>query len=174
MEDWPKIVADHGESVWQAAFRLLGNEADAADCVQETFVAAVKIARQEPVRTLPALLRRVGNTQALCILRKRLRRQKHHEVAAMLDIPDTAPSPVDRAQASEAVGALRAALARLPAQQAAVFSLRFLENLSYEQIAEALGLNANAVGVLLHRAKGDLRRLMTDPSALAKQEVQHG
>lgn len=173
MEDWSKIVAEHGESVWRAAFRLLGSQADAADCVQETFAAAVKLSRREPVRNWPALLRRLGNMRALCILRQRLRQRKHLEVTAVPDVRDPAPGPASQAQAREAAEALRKALARLPERQAVVFSLRFLEDLSYEQIAEALGLSTSAVGVLIYRAKSRLRQLMTATTAPGRPEVRH-
>jgi RNA polymerase sigma-70 factor (ECF subfamily) len=173
MEDWSWIVAEHGDAVWQAAFRLLGSEADAADCVQETFAAAVKVSRRESVRNWPALLCRLGSVQALCMLRQRLRRQKHLEATEVPEVPDPAPGPATQAQANEVAEALRRALARLPEQQAVVFSLRFLEGLSYEQIAEALGLSSNGVGVLIHRAKGRLRQLMTAPAAPGRPEVRH-
>ena len=41
----------------------------------------------------------------------------------------------------------------------------FLEDLTYEQIAEATGINANNVGVMLHRAKKKLSSLMTEEEA---------
>jgi RNA polymerase sigma-70 factor (ECF subfamily) len=173
MEDWSKIVADHGDAVWRAAYRLLGSEADAADCVQETFAAAVKVARREPVRNWPALLCRLGNTQALCILRQRLRRQKHLEAIEVPEVQDPAPGPANQALAGEAAQALRHALAGLPEQQAMAFSLRFLEDLTYEQIAEALGLSSNAVGVLIHRARTRLRQLMTASADGGKSGVPH-
>jgi len=176
MEDWPRIVSEHGEAVWRAAFRLLGNEADAADCVQETFVAAVKVSRRQPVRNWPALLRRLVSTQALSMLRRRLRHRKHLDAAAAetCDAQDCGPGPTDRAEANEAADMLRRALARLPEQQAAVLSLRFFEDLSYDEIAEALGLKSSAVGVLIHRARIKLRELMAAESAAAVPEVQHG
>ena len=165
MEDWSKIVAEHGEAVWQAGFRLLGSEADAADCVQETFAAAVKLSRREPVRNWPALLYRLGNVQGLCILRQRLRRQKHLERTDIPEVPDPAAGPAGRALTCEMAESLRAALARLPEQQGLCFSLRYLEDLSYEQIAQALGLSSSAVGVLIHRAKSKLKQLMTATNA---------
>jgi len=171
MEDWSKIVAQHGEAVWQAAYRLLGSEADAADCVQETFVAAVKVSRREPVRSWPALLYRLGHQQALSMLRQRLRRRNHLGAAQTPDVQDPAPGPEREAQTREAAEALRKALTRLPQQQAVAFSLRFLEDLSYEQIAEALGLSSSAVGVLIHRAKSKLQRLMNAQTDHRKSEV---
>jgi RNA polymerase sigma-70 factor, ECF subfamily len=173
MEDWAEIVAEHGNAVWQAAYRLLGSEADAADCVQETFAAAVEVSRREAVRNWPGLLRRLGTMRALGMLRRRLRQRKHLDAAEMLEIPDPAPGPAERAEALEAAQALRKALAALPEREAVAFSLRFLEDLSYEQIAEALDLSGNAAGVLIHRAKTKLRRLMTVSEALGKDQVHH-
>ena len=173
MEDWAEIVAEHGNAVWQAAFRLLGSEADAADCVQETFAAAVNVSRREPVRNWPGLLRRLGTMRALGMLRQRLRQRKHLDATEMLDIPDPAPGPAERVQAGEVAQALRKALARLPEREAVAFSLRFLEDLSYERIAEAMGLSGSAVGVLIHRAKTKLRRLMTASDVSGKVQVHH-
>ena len=42
MTDWEHVVRTHGPLVWQTAWRLLGQEADAADCFQETFVSAME------------------------------------------------------------------------------------------------------------------------------------
>ena len=176
MEDWSSIVAQHGEAVWRAAYRILGNEADAADCVQETFAAAVKVSRRQPVRSWPALLHRLGSTKALEMLRQRTRRRRRQDATAAdaCETADGGPGPADQAQAREATEALRRALARLPEQQAAVLSLRFFEDLSYDEIAEAMGLKSSAVGVLIHRARIKLRELMTAESAAAVPEVQHG
>ena len=173
MEDWSRIVAQHGDAVWRAAFRLLGNGADAGDCVQETFAAAVKVSRREPIRNWPALLHRLVSLQALRMLRQRSRRRKHLGGTETSEVQDPAPGPADCAQAIEAAEALRKALALLPEQQAVVFSLRFLEGLTYEQIAESLGLTSSAVGVLIHRARGRLRQLMTAAAAPARAEVSH-
>jgi hypothetical protein len=38
MTDWSQVVQEHGPLVWRTAYRLLGNEADAADCFQRAFV----------------------------------------------------------------------------------------------------------------------------------------
>ena len=54
MTDWEGIVRDEGPAVWRTAQRLLGNAADADECFQETFAAAVELVRRktEPVRQL--------------------------------------------------------------------------------------------------------------------------
>ncbi len=75
MTDWDAVVGQHVEIVRRTVFRLVGNHADAWDCIQETFLEAVKIDRREPVRNWPALLRHLATARALDLLRVRCRRQ---------------------------------------------------------------------------------------------------
>ena len=64
-------------------------------------------------------------------------------------------------QADDRLGKLYKAIAQLDAVERALITL-FLEDLSYEQIADVLGVSANNVGVMLHRAKKKLSALMTE------------
>jgi RNA polymerase sigma-70 factor (ECF subfamily) len=73
MTDWKTIVDQYGGLVWAAAYRLVGNSADAADCFQETFLEAAKLARRDPVRDWAALLRHLTTARALDLLRVRCR-----------------------------------------------------------------------------------------------------
>ncbi len=57
----------------------------------------------------------------------------------------------------------------MPADQAEVFWLRTVEELSYEEIAEQMGIDANHVGVLLHRARQKLRQWLADLNPLRQQ-----
>ena len=57
--NWQRIIDKHGAIVWQTAYRLLGNHADAADCFQETFICALEISKIQRVRHFPALLTRL-------------------------------------------------------------------------------------------------------------------
>ena len=61
------------------------------------------------------------------------------------------------AQLQEFAAGLRELLSKLPAREAQVFCLRYLNDMSYRQIANELGIKTNAAGVLLHRAKARLR-----------------
>ena len=171
MTDWQDVVDRHSGVVWQAAFRLLGRPEEAADCYQETFLAALKLSRTQEVRNWPALLRRLAICRALDRLRKRLRHtDRHDELADWTAVPDGNPGPLQELQATELAGRLRKALAELPPKQAEVFSLRCISELSYEAIAEQLGLKRSAVGVLLHRARRTIRELLA-PAAVQQPEV---
>ena len=158
MADWSEIVQQHGWVVWKTAHRLLCNEADVADCFQNTFVSALKLSRTEAIRHWPALLRRLATARALERLRQRRRESGRLTTLPEGSIVDArATEPEQAAEASELAEDLRKALVNLDERQAQVFCLACLEGLSYEQITEQLGLTVNHVGVLLNRARTSLR-----------------
>ena len=159
--DWSNIVSRHTPMVWQTVYRLLGNHADAADCFQETFLSALKVARRERVRNWEGLLRRLATARALDRLRQRLRQaDRHEELADWGDVAGHDLDPGQHAETMELVAQFRHALAQLPPRQAEVVVLRHVNDLSYRQIARELGIKSNAVGVLLHRAHSRLRQLL--------------
>jgi RNA polymerase sigma-70 factor (ECF subfamily) len=169
--DWQLIIDRHGPAVWQTAYRLLGNDADAADCFQETFVSALQFCRRERVRNFSAILTRLATARAIDQLRRRVRRSSRARGvsdnavsdanrAGQTDfaaVPCANPDPAQKAQQKESVVRLRELLTQLPPREAQAFCLRYLNDMSYRQVARALGINTNAAGVLLHRAKVKLR-----------------
>lgn len=144
--------------VWKTVYRLVANEADAADCLQETFVSAMQVSRQQEVTAWPAFLQRLATRRAIDLLRRRMSQRKHE--APERDVPSGAAGPVELAQASELREQLRQAVAQLPQQQAEVFCLRYLNDLSYGEIASELRISTDLVGVTLHRARTRLRELL--------------
>jgi len=159
--DWQVVVGEYGPLVWQTAYRLLANHADAADCFQETFLAALELSRRQDVRNLPGLLVRLATTRAIDRLRQKNRQRRteagddEQPIAAGVD-------PLDQLEAKDLAGLLREAIAALPAQEARVFCLRHLGELSYRQIARELQIGISAVGVSLHRAKVRLREALAE------------
>ncbi len=161
MTDWNSIVRQHGRVAWLTAYRLLGNDADASDCYQNTFLEALKVARREAVRDWPPLLRRLATARALDMLRIRYRGKSRIEPTQnVLNAATANPGPGQQAEAAELAERLRVALAQLPSQQAEVFCLRWFDEMSYRQIAGRLELDTNTVGVLLHRARKHLQGLL--------------
>jgi len=157
--DWQVIVKKHGPLVWETAYRLLGNHTDAADCFQETFVSALQISQRQPVRRFSALLTRLATARAIDRLRQRLRRPLSDiETIDQGAIPGANPDPAEQVQQQELAARLRETLSRLPPQEAQVFCLRYINDMSYRQIAKQLNIKTNAAGVLLHRARAKLRR----------------
>jgi RNA polymerase sigma-70 factor, ECF subfamily len=168
MDQPSDIIRRHGPMVWRTVCRLVGGaqrQADAADCFQEVFLAALEAARQqsgrEPVRNWEAMLRRIATAKAMDLLRRRIRERGRFAGDAPVENLRDAPAPPSAAlERAELAGALRLALTRLPADQAEAFCLRHLEAMSYEEIGALLGISPNATGVLIHRAKERLQELL--------------
>lgn len=162
MLNWDDIVAEHGPLVWRTAYRFVGNEADAADCYQEAFAAAVAVSGREIVRNWPALLRRLATVHALDRVRRRSKDRTRQGQVADLDLVASAiQDPSQSVQDHELVEWLRAALAELPNSQAEVFSLVCIDEMSYREVAEQMNIEQNHVAILLHRARARLRELLT-------------
>jgi RNA polymerase sigma-70 factor (ECF subfamily) len=171
MTDWDAVVSRHVGIVQRTVHRLVGNHADAWDCIQETFLEAVKIDRREPVRTWPALLRHLATARALDLLRSRYRqRNEHGSDLEQLQAAGREPNPSSNAEASELAERLRVAVGQLPRRQAQVFCLTCFEQMSSEEIADRLGVSPTAVRMLLSRARRRLQRLL-EPSGVAADKV---
>ena len=160
MVDWDGIIDTEGPAVWRTVCRLLTHRADAEECFQETFLAAVQLWRRQPVRSPRAALQRLATARAIDRLRQRYRAAGHESDDPPGSVADGGPSPPDRAAAAELAEALRGALAELPGKQADAFCLHCLDGYSYREVGDALGLSVDAVGVLLHRARARLRDLL--------------
>jgi len=155
--EWTLLVQEHSPLVWQAVYRLTAHHADAADCMQETFLAAWKLAQRQTVRNWPALLQHLATARALDHLRRQVRQANHVEASDAGEIPSADIGPAAQAQSAEMAVQLRVALADLPQRQGEAYCLRHLNGMSYEEIAAELNMTASAVGVALHRATERLR-----------------
>jgi len=161
MTDWSQILALHGRIVWKTVNHFIEDDTDAADCFQETFVAAFEFSRKHEIRNWPGLLKRLATTTALKRLRKRTRQTMASvSVRDAPEIVESVSQPPEVAAGHELFERLREALAALPTEQAEACCLRFLEGLSYAEVAEGLGVTVNHVGVLLNRAKVSLREYL--------------
>jgi len=174
VHDWQVVVNDHGPAVWQTAYRLLGNHADAADCFQEAFAGALEISRRQEVRNIAGLLVQLATTRAIDRLRQKNRQQRRQADAPAWDeVLSRDAGPLDRAQTGELADHLRQAIGHLPPQEAKAFCLRYLSEMSYRQIARELNVNISVVGVSLYRARARLREALAAIQA-EDDEVPHG
>lgn len=170
MTDWPTILRDYGPPVWRTAYRLLDHHADASDCFQRTFLAAVELAEREVVGNWPAVLRRLATARALDLLRSRYR-DRRAEPLPDLTADERALDPLDSASRGELADRLRIALAEIDPTQASVFCLVQLDGLSNGDAAVAVGVTANHTGVLLHRARQALREKLSAFDPATDREV---
>ena len=160
MSDWDQIVADHGPAVFRLACRILGCGPDAEDAVQEAFLQTYRIGQAEVVEHWGAAVAPRGGpsgpgSPAAAAAPGRGVALRGGDRARHAG-PPNGPSPASWP------GGLRQAVAALPQQQAAVFSLRYFDDLSYEQIAAGLGLQVGHVASALHKARGKLKTMLAD------------
>lgn len=163
MTDWDGILERDGPAVWRICWRLLGNRADAEECFQEAFVAALELSRRQELAVPRAILQHLATARSIDRLRSRQRRRKKLETVAddRLDEESAAgPSPRQHAEAAELSASLRSALTALPPKQAEAFVLHAIEGWSYQEISGRLGLTVDHVGVLIHRARAKLKALL--------------
>jgi len=166
MTAWETIIREHGPAVWRTAYRLLGNRSDADECLQEVCVAAVAVSRREPVRSWPALLQKLAVLRGVDHLRRRARdvlRNGSDIDASQAPSSETAPEVA--AMNGELVTRLRGALAKLPGRHAQVTCLRYLNEMTYEEISQELQISVRHVGVILSRARETLRELLKERGA---------
>lgn len=170
--DWRRIVADHGDAVWKIVRALLGNDVDARDCYQIAFLEALRYSRRRRVDDWERLLNRIARRRAIDHLRKRYRSRVSLADSAKLSLVESrSPSASEQAEAAELAEQLRAGLSTLTQRQAGVFVMRFVEQLSYDEIAARTGSTPNAVGAMLARIRVQLRQHLerSEPPATSRR-----
>jgi RNA polymerase sigma factor (sigma-70 family) len=174
-EAWEELYAAYQPRLRAFAYRLSGNVHDADDLVQETFVRAVpRLDRLDPeTADVGAYL----FTTLRNLFLKQVERGKRQQSVA--EVPE--PSGPARLEDGPEVGALlrrqqeevRVANSRLQPRQRLVLALRELEDRSYAEIGEIVGMKENAVAQLIFRAREslrvELRLVQVDPERLPEQ-----
>lgn len=157
--NWEQLVQQFQALVWTTIRRLVDNDADAADCFQETFITAVETARRQPVRHMSGLLTRIATARAIDQVRYRIRhRQFKERFRDGRSIEIDSPDPGAGLEQGELAQALRLALGTLPSQQVQAFCLKHLSGWTQREIAVELQTSPSAVGVMIHRAKKQLQQ----------------
>jgi RNA polymerase sigma-70 factor (ECF subfamily) len=154
---WDEFVDEFGPMVYHAAFRVVGQDADAEDVLQDVFLEVYRLWEARDVANWQAVLRSLATRRAIDVLRRRFATQD-----MPVDLAGSAADPADEASRNEVAERLRRAIARLPSQQATVVVLSQLENVPHDQIASMLEITPGAVATALHKAR---RRLEADFAA---------
>ncbi len=134
---------------------------DAQDLAQEAFLRAyTNLARYQAGRSFFAWLYRIAVNLALNARSRRHGGPAAADILAGLPDPDPGGEPAARLERAEQARRVQAALARLPADYAAILALRYGADLDYTEIAATLELPMGTVKARLHRAKALLRPLL--------------
>jgi RNA polymerase sigma-70 factor (ECF subfamily) len=156
------LVDAHSRTVFRLAYRMTGNEQDAEDVVQETFLRAYKsIERFDPQAQVSTWLYAIASNCAIDTLRRRKHRQTDE-----LDRPGrsepagTEPGPERHAAGRELRERIEHELSRLTAKERVAFSLRHFEDLPIQEIARVMGTPEGSVKNNIFRAVRKLREAL--------------
>ncbi|PSK87494.1 RNA polymerase sigma-70 factor (ECF subfamily) [Murinocardiopsis flavida] len=143
----------HRNLLFTVAYEMLGSAADAEDVLQETWLRWVAV-DMEQVRDQRAYLVRITTRQSLNRLRT-MKRRKEAYVGSWLPEPLlTAPDVAEHTELAESVSmALMLVLETLAPTERAVFVLREVFDVGYDEIAAAVGKSPAAVRQIAHRAR---------------------
>jgi RNA polymerase sigma-70 factor, ECF subfamily len=140
---------------------LLGRHEDAEDATSEVF-ARLPNALKRYERSLPFPRWLLSVTSHYCVDRLRRRQLEQRlfeaEPAETLQLPVHQVSPLQQVISDEGRDNVRRAIEALPEQYRVPLTLRYYSDLSYDEIAEQLGLSRPNVATLIFRAKQQLRR----------------
>ena len=148
-----QLVDRHSGRLYRLAVSLVGNAADAEDVVQEAFVGAYRGLRTfEGRASVKTWLTRILVTQAA-----KWRRDNRRRTAGRTEEANEVAAGGSGTAASGAKIDLHAALQQLSNDHRQVLVLREMEQLSYEEMAEVLGVPRGTVESRLFRARAELR-----------------
>jgi len=165
--EFARMVDTFSGPLYRLALRMLGNEPDAQDVLQNTFLKAFQHIREFEGRSkLSTWLYRIASNEALMMVRKRrpetnftdtVQEQDEDQIRDPVQFTDWCCLPEDEYLTSESRAALDRAVQRLPETLRIVFILRDIEGLSIQETSQALGLSETAVKTRLLRARLRLR-----------------
>ncbi|MGW4714546.1 RNA polymerase sigma-70 factor [Nocardia sp. NPDC004260] len=143
----------HRDLLFTVAYEMLGSSADAEDVLQETWLRWVK-ADTEQVDDERAYLVRITTRQSLNRLRTMKRRREAYVGPWLPEPVLTAPDVAEHVELAENISmAMMLVLETLSPTERAVFVLREVFDLGYEEIAAAVGKNPPTVRQIAHRAR---------------------
>lgn len=164
------LVERHSRSIFRLAYRMTGNEQDAEEVVQETFLKAYRyLDRFESRSNFGTWVYRIGANCSLDLMRKRRVHTEHHE-SSTTDRPDD-PDPVAAAVSpdpapdrlvlsAELSRHVSAALDGLSPMERAAFVMRHFDGMSIDEIGRALKLGNSATKNSVFRAVQKLRHAL--------------
>lgn len=160
-EAFEELVRRHAPGLLRLATRLLGSRTEAEDAVQESFVSAWrKLPEFRRDARFSTWIHRIVTNRCLNVLRAR-RPAMGLEGVPEPQAPEHEASPARVAEGHAAVADLSRAMAGLSPEQRVCWVLRELNGLSYESIAESVGISPEAVRGRVFRA----RRYLTEAMA---------
>ncbi|MEJ6019295.1 RNA polymerase sigma factor SigE [Corynebacterium sp. H113] len=157
MPTWSELVEQHAGSVYSLAYRLSGNPHDAEDLTQETFIRVFRSLKRYQPGTFEGWLHRITTNLFLDMVRHRQTIRMEALPENYERVPGNEPTPEQVFVDSNLDADLEFALNELQPDYRAVVVLCDVVGLSYEEIADTLGIKMGTVRSRIHRARTQLR-----------------
>ena len=167
------LVERHGRSLFRLAFRMTGNEQDAEDVVQESFLRAYRqLARFDERASFGTWLYRIATKCSLDLVRSRKRRPAQTAGPdaddPVLALPSGDPGPERTALSGEVRGRVAEAMKDLSPTERTAFVLRHFEGMCSEEVSRVLECQPGAAKHSVFRAVQKLRRALEPVVSSAK------
>jgi RNA polymerase sigma-70 factor (ECF subfamily) len=171
------LVDNYQDRVFNTAIGIVQNAEDAEDVAQEVFIQVFRsIHSFKGGSKLSTWIYRIATSRALDLLRSRKSKKRFGFIQRLFgdgneplyEVPDFHHPGVAMDQKENAARLFKA-IDQLPENQKTAFTLHKLEDLSYQEISEVLQVSVAAVESLMHRAKQNLRKALTEPGGLGKE-----
>ena len=168
---WEEIVTEHSARVYRLAYRLTGNQHDAEDLTQETFLRVFRSLGTYTPGTFEGWLHRITTNLFLDQARRRqkIRIEPVGEDTYRLESTARESTPERGYEHANLDHDVQRALDELPPEFRAAVVLCDMEGLSYEEIAVTLGIKLGTVRSRIHRGRAQLRETL---SHRAPRDVQ--
>ena len=159
------IVLIYQDKIYNLCRYMLGNAHDAEDAAQDVFLKAFQaLPKFQPKATLYTWLYRIATNTCIDYKRKpvweSLFGSAEEGDRLVHDRASTEPSPEKLYQSKQTGQVLQETLGRLSPKLRAIIVLKEIEELSYEEIAETLGLSMGTVKSRISRAREELQKIM--------------
>jgi len=168
-EAWGELYREYAPAIFRFCRRALPTREDAEDATMDIFVKLKdRLIQYDQSRSFSAWLYKVAANHCWDMLRRRrIRQDKETEDLENVPLEHPDPSQLDKLIEQRTSEEVRRALAKLGARARMALVMRYYSDMTYDEIADALGVRRAFVGVVLLRARHELRQALEGSSALA-------
>ena len=171
---WGDLYREYAPAMFRFCRRALPTREDAEDATMEIFMKLrEKLSQYDPSRSFSAWLYKVAANHCWDLLRRRkARHDKDMEDIDELPLEAPEPNQLEKLIEERSSEEVRRALNTLGGRARMALVMRYYSDMSYDEIADALGVRRPFVGVVLLRARHDLRQALEGSSVLAAGGAQ--
>jgi RNA polymerase sigma-70 factor, ECF subfamily len=166
---WGELYREYAPAMFRFCRRALPTREDAEDATMEIFMKLRdKLEQYDETRSFSAWLYKVAANHCWDLLRRRkIRQDKETEDVETVPLEHPDPNQLDRMIEQSTSDEVRKALGKLGARARMALVMRYYSDMSYDEIADALGVRRAFVGVVLLRARHELRQALGEPGVMA-------